>query len=147
MAHSKAYMISEMRTMGAIIMDLLNGEDTKIKPGHLEVPEESEELRADFIRPAYKWILAIYNEEYVEAWRVKSLLPAELWKRYKSWGGFDDHREVVLLRKACNSLRTVLVSQQRPDFYKRTKYEQAKKKLHKAKGDPRPSPEDGDQSS
>lgn len=141
MAHSKAYMLAEMNVMGNEIMTLLLKEETKIRKNHLIVPEGSEELRADFIRPAYKWLANIYHNEYAKARRVRGLLSDELWARYKSWGGFDEHREVVLLRKACNDLRTALVSQKRPDFYKRTKYERAKTGISKAKGSPRANAE------
>lgn len=126
-------MLAEMNTMGLEIMKLLKEEGTKIRDNHLVVPEDSNELRADFIRPAYKWIAEIYQNEYAKARRVKGLLSDELWKRYREWGGYEDHREMVLLRKACNALRASLVSQKRPDFYKRTKYEKAKAKINPGK--------------
>ena len=137
MAHSKAYMLAEMNIMGIEIMSLLTQEEMKIRENHLEVPDGSDELRADFIRPAYHWIAEIYHSEYAKARRIRGLLTDELWKRYKSWGGFDEHREVILLRKACSNLRDVLVSQKRPDFYKKTKYDKAKAEFSKTQSNSR----------
>ncbi len=133
MAHSKAYMIDNMMTMGTEIMDLLMKEKITIKENALLIPENSEDLRADFIRPGFKWIMQIYETEYKKVKRVKGLLPEELWTRYRKWGGFDDHREVILLRQSLNELRMMIVSRKRPDFYKKKKYEKAKNRISKAK--------------
>lgn len=125
MAHSKVSMLSDMSTQGIEIMDTLVREGVSIKPEHLNVPDGSEDLRADFIRPAYHWVADLYESEYTEITRIKAMQPDEIWSRYKLWGGFEDHREVVLLKEALNALRTKLVSRKRPDFYKKSTREKA----------------------
>jgi len=130
-------MITNMDSMGIEIMDLLIKEDVTIKHNALVILEDSEKLRADFIRPGFKWISEVYSIEYKKVKRVKGLLSEELWKRYKEWDFFEDHREMILLRQSLNELRTAIVSRKRPDFYKKKKYEKQKNRVSKAKSRPR----------
>jgi hypothetical protein len=120
MGHSKSFMLDAMHKYAGAIMTLLNEEDVKIKEGHLGIPEDATILRADFIRPAYHWLLGVHDLEYNDVLDIKRLLKPEIWKRYKDWGGFDDHREMVLLQARLSELRRKLVSRERPDFFKKT---------------------------
>lgn len=120
MAHSKAFMLEEMHKNAGAIMTILLEEDVQIKPDYLHIPENSEKLRADFIRPAFHWLKEVYAREYYDVREVKKLLPDHIWKRYKDWGGFDEHRECVMLREALSQLRRAVVARTRPDFFKKT---------------------------
>ena len=121
MAHSKESMLEEMGLKGSYIMATLLEEGVTIKPDHLDIPIDALELRADFIRPAHHWLVGIYEKEYAAVRRIKKMQPDEMWARYKKWGGFEEHREVLLLKAALHTLRTLLVSRTRPDFFKKSK--------------------------
>lgn len=131
MAYSKESMLEEMRLKGEDMITLLTKEDVSIKPDYLHIPKEATEFRADFIRPAYYWIGHLYKTEYVAVQRIKKMQTAEMWARYKSWGGFEDYREVLLLNAALSELRAKIVSRSRPDFFKKSK-RNAKKNKTKA---------------
>jgi len=126
MALSKESMLEEMRLKGGAIMATLMEEDVKIKPDHLHIPEDGMKFLADFIRKAHHWLVAVYDAEYAEVRRIKKMQPDEMWARYKKWGGFEEHREVVLLNNALVTLRAKLVSRERPDFFKKSKRENKK---------------------
>lgn len=120
MAHSKTFMLEEMHKTAGAIMTILLEEDIQIKPDYLHIPENAAKLRADFIRPAYYWLNEVYGNEYYKVREVKKLLPDHIWKRYKEWGGFDEHRECVMLRESLSVLRRAVVTRSRPDFFKKT---------------------------
>lgn len=121
MARSKAAMLEEMTQLSNMIMTVMLEEEVTIKPEQLAFEDECIKLKADYIRPAYKWLIELSEKEFSEVLRVKSLLSAELWQRYRTWGGFEEHREVILLKAALKTLRMAVVSRNRPDFYKRSK--------------------------
>lgn len=121
MARSKASMLEEIRLKGGAIMSLLMEEDVKIKPEHLLIPKDAIDFKMDFIRPAHAWVVDVFRMEYIEVRRIKKMQPEEMWTRYKSWGGFEEHREVTLLNTALSDLRCRLVSRKRPDFFKKSK--------------------------
>lgn len=122
MGHSKAFLLEDMRRKAGEIMAVLVGEDVSIKPDHLLLEDgDIDHLKITFIRPGFYWIRGVYEEEYEEVNKIKKLLPDHLWARYKSWGGFDEHREVVLLKDALIKLRAKVVSRDRPDIFKKSK--------------------------
>lgn len=121
MAHSKESMLEEMRLKGGAMIATLLEEDVNIKPDQLHIPEDADKFRADFIRPAHHWLVEVFATEYAEVRRIKRMQPDEMWARYKSWGGFEEYREVTLLNKALSTLRKRIVSRTRPDFYKKSK--------------------------
>lgn len=131
MAHSKSFMLDAMREQAAKIMDLLTAEGVAIKPDHLTIPENAEKLRADFLRPGFHWLYEIHDNEYDAVIQIKKLLKPEIWQRYKEWGGFDEHREMILLRERLSDLRKRLVSRDRPDFFKKTVIAKALKRAEK----------------
>jgi hypothetical protein len=114
-------MLEEMRLKGGAIMTTLIAEDVSIKAEQLLVPEDATDLRADFIRPAHHWLVEVYDTEYAEVRRIKAMQPDAMWARYKNWGGFEEYREVLLLKDALSALRSKIVSRKRPDFYKKSK--------------------------
>lgn len=131
MAHSKSFMLDAMQQRAKEIMLLLTAEDVSIKQDHLSIPENASILRADFIRPAYHWMVEVYEVEYNDVQEIKRLLKPEIWQRYKAWGGFDEHREMVLLKARLSDLRQRLVSRDRPDFFKKTKIAKGLKRAQK----------------
>lgn len=120
MAHSKVFMLETMSKFSSEIMDLLKKEGVQIKDDHLRIPEDANILRADFIREGYNWLVEQYAGPYSQVKEVKNLLSEEIWDRYQKWGGFEEHRECVMLREALVELRKALVSRERPDFFKKT---------------------------
>jgi len=131
MSRSKASLLEEMEAFGTEMMAILLEEDAVIKPRHLELPTNGEYYKMSFIKEGAVWLLQIYDTEYAEVQRIKKMQPEEMWARYKSWGGFEDCREVLLLKGAITELRAVLVSRSRPDLYKKSK-RNAKKNKTKA---------------
>ena len=121
MARSKASMLEEMASLSDQIVVLLQLENVVIRKDHLTIPNDAYQYRADFIRPAYVWLCARYDVEYSDVQRIKKMQPAAIWERYKKWGGFEEHREVLLLNDALILLRSSLVSRTRPDFFKKSK--------------------------
>lgn len=99
-----------------------------VKEEYLSVPDDAEILPVNFIKPAYKWLHDICDREYQEVMYVWNKLPEKVWETYFAIGDFDEHREVVMLRKARANLRETVVSLARPDFFKKTK---VKKELQK----------------
>lgn len=131
MAHSKVFMLQVMAEKRNEIVSTMLEEGINIKEDILNIPEGAESLRADFIRPAYHWIVDVHAREFYNVREVKKLLAPEIWTRYRTWGGFEDHREVVMLREAMSDLRQRIVSRDRPDFFKKTVIQ--KKMKHEAK--------------
>jgi hypothetical protein len=122
-------MLEEMTLKCGAIMTTLGEEDVTIKVDQLHIPEDADQLRADFIRPAYYWVGSLYETEYAEVKRIKDMQTAEMWARYKKWGGFEDYREVLLLNAALSELRAKIVSRSRPDFFKKSKRNAKKNKI------------------
>jgi len=121
MAHSKEHMLREIQAMGGQIAVLLQYEGVKITEDYFLLTEEDYQLRADFIRPAFHWLEDVFKTEFTEVLRIKRMQPSEIWARYKQWGCFEEHREVLLLNKALNALRMKLITRTRPDFFKKSK--------------------------
>jgi len=131
MAHSKAHMLDTMNVLVVEILALLENEDVKIKPDQLCIPDSAAQLRADFIRPAYHWLVTLEHEEFAAVRSIKKLLPEEIWVKYRTWGGFEDHRECVMLREALANLRQKIVGRDRPDFFKKTLVAKSLKRAEK----------------
>ena len=138
MGHSKAFLLQDMRIKSGAIVALLLREDVNIKPDHLQLEKESDQLKMVYIRPGFHWIREVFAAEFEAVLRIKKLQPKEMWTRYKNWGGFEDHREVVLLKEALTNLRAKVVSRERPDVFKKSKrakeIKRAGKRISKAQG-------------
>jgi len=117
MSKSRTVLCDEMRVMVTHMAPMMT--EAKIKEGHLEIHEEADTLPADMVREAHKWLTSIFEKEFQAVKTVKRLLPDDMWKRYKSWGDFGDHQEVVLLREKMIPFRKVIVSRERPEFFKK----------------------------
>lgn len=101
--------------------------DAGVKDGFLEREHGLNVLPEEFISEAYVWLTMVHDVEYREWARARRNLPDELWQRYEAWGGFDDFREVKILRKARANLRQAITTRKRPDFFKKGKYNEAVK--------------------
>jgi hypothetical protein len=128
MSKSKLEMVEDMRITITAMSELFDWAGIS---GALEIPIESENLKADFIRLGYKWLYKTINPLYQHALEIWKLLPRDLWIRYKAWGEFEEHRESRLLNERLLKLRKAVRSKSRPDFFKRGKINAAIKKLHK----------------
>jgi hypothetical protein len=102
----------------------------------LLIPDGWEHVSAVLVRDAHKWLLDVYTGQWAYVMEIRDLLHTDLWKRYETWGGFEDSREVKMLAIAHKELRKVY-NNGRPDFFKKTvvsKIIRAKTKKKKAKG-------------
>lgn len=102
----------------------------KLEQNRISIPEHCEQLRADFIRPGYKWIRGIEENQFAEVTKARKFCTDEVWEMYELLGE-EDLVEVKDLKKALFIFRTAIVSRQRPDFYKLTKRGDLLKKLVK----------------
>ena len=101
---------------------------SRVNPTVGVVPKVATSAPAPVVREAYRWLVRIFDTEYKAYAQIRMLLPEEIWDRYDCWGDFDDHREVILLKKAGVALRAAIVSQKRPDFFKKGKLDDIIKK-------------------
>lgn len=85
--------------------------------------EDLAEVHMDHVREGYKWLLTVYETEYKSVMEIRKLLPEETWDRYERWGGFDEHREVVLLKERLAVLKKAMTMSKRPNIFKKTKVE------------------------
>ena len=107
--------------------------EAKIKEDYLLVDPEAVNFDISIITEAFDWIHEIHDKEYQKAKEIKMLLPDEMWIRYKSWGDFGDHKEVVLLNGSLQSLRKAVVNSTRPNLFKKSKIKSFLLKLAKRK--------------
>jgi len=85
--------------------------------------EELEKVHNDHVLEGYNWIKAVHETEYKYVMEIRKLLPEETWDRYERWGGFDEHREVVLLKERLAVFKKAMSMKNRPNILKRTKVE------------------------
>lgn len=57
-----------------------------------------EALPERIIKDAIEWIDLLNQTLMADLEKIWKLLPLEIWNRYRVWGGFDGHQEVVLLK-------------------------------------------------
>jgi len=130
MAHSKKFMLEEIQRM-ATSMELAL-KHINSPEGALVLPEEASTIPVDVVREGYKWLVTIFDVRYHRWATVRALLAEDQWERYYLWGGFDNHREMVMLKEASLHLRQEIVSRTRPDLFKRGKINVIIKKQAKA---------------
>lgn len=133
MGRSKVFLLDEIKRMGGQMMATMIEEDVAIKPEQLDLGNEADQLPMTMVREGHKWIEDVFATEYAEVVRIKNLQPDEMWTRYKKWGGFEEHREVILLHDALVALRKRVISRGRPDIFKSSKRTKAIKAWIKAK--------------
>jgi len=95
-------------------------EELKIREGHLDVHEKAIELKMDDLVEGLGWLRVICHNQHSELVKAKNLLSPDQWRRYELWGDdFNEHQEVLILKKAQVELRRVLTSQDRPNLFKK----------------------------
>ena len=119
MKTDKEQMIEEIRFYSQAMRT--NFVQVKLTQTHLDhyVLNMANGLPFDLVEEAYVWIKGIFDAEYATILKIKKLLSEEMWERYRVWGGFEDHRESVMLREAHEAFRAKLVSKLRPAYFHR----------------------------
>ena len=117
MAKSKVEMLTEMIYISAKIKGVMK--QANLEMSRVEIQEHCEKLRADFIRPGYKWLLGIEQGVFTEVVKAKKYCSDDVWEMYSLFGE-EDLVEVRDLKKALFNFRTAIVSRKRPNFFKLT---------------------------
>ncbi len=104
-----------------------------LKPNQMSLPEGCLFLDMNDVRDGFKWVKAIYIDEFEEIVQVRRLLTPNLWTRYEEWDDFQDLREMQMLTDARERLRKIINSNDRPAFFKKGKICAKIKKLQRAK--------------
>lgn len=94
----------------------------KATDGYLRIPADVlEHLPEEMLAEGHRWLKAIYEGRFLKWCRVWRLRTPEMWRRYFTWGGFENHREMVMLREVSHEVRQAVVSRARPDVFKKGK--------------------------
>jgi hypothetical protein len=131
MAHSKQFMLDEIARMVAEMQLALT--HINAPENHMLLPEEAIKAPVENIREGYKWLVCVFEMRHRRWTTVRGLLVEEQWARYYLWGGFDNHREMIMLKEASLHLRQAVISRARPDLFKKSKLSAILKKQAKAK--------------
>jgi len=100
-----------------------------IREGALSLPEDVDSLPMDVIREGQKWLASVFYCEFKEAKRIWNMQAPEYWHRYRIWGDeFNDHREVILLKKAMKIVKKRVCSHDRPVLFKKTELAKIRRK-------------------
>jgi hypothetical protein len=105
--------------------------EAKIKEDYLTIDPAAINFDKEIILEAFDWTHKIRDDQFQKVKRIKMLLTEEMWVRYKSWGDFSDHREVVLLNEGLQTLRKAVINSLRPDLFKKSKVKSFINKLAK----------------
>lgn len=124
----KVTMIEEMTTILSAMKVLLD--KAGVAADKLLIPEGSAELRADFIRPGYKWLKYVYENEFAAANKVYKLLKPHQWEAYDLMLLMDSTPlpEVKRLEKVLRTLKSKVSNNKKPDFFKKGKMKNAIKR-------------------
>jgi len=98
----------------------------KIKPVFVHV--DSAILPAELVREGYQWLVAVHQGPFQQVLNIWKLCPEQVWDRYFLFGGFEEHREMMLLHKALVHLKKSMY--RRPVLFTKSK---ATKLIRKAK--------------
>jgi len=110
-------------------------DEAKIPEDYLFVDPAAINFPKEVILEAFDWMHTVHDDQFQKVKRTKMLLPDELWKRYKDWGDFGDHKEVLLLNEGLQALRKAIINSGRPDLFKKAKVKSFITKLSKEKGE------------
>ena len=72
-------------------------------PESFDLPKEATKKQAE---DAYTWLNCIYENEYNVLKIIMDLRTKEVWDRYDSWGGFDEHAEMKMRKVARRALKS-----------------------------------------
>ena len=122
-------LIAIIESVGEMSEDI---KDAKIKENYLEVTSQNRQLHYKYLLEAFKWLQNIYRNEHKEVRRIKALCPKQVWKNYELMG-CDELEEVIMLKKALQDFRKVVVSRNKPIFFIRSKVDGIIRKAAKAR--------------
>ena len=133
MARSKKDMLNEMEEMAAGLSVELHHFEKSSKNININYGR-CINLKADFIREGYNWIMKINDGIGLKLVKIRGLCTPEQWRNYKMFGECTEQcREVLILREAQDILYKEIRSQQRPKFFKKTIREQKIKAIERKK--------------
>ena len=112
-------MVKEIIMMAEELRPLLD--QCSMKVSYLDLEPEFPKLLKPIIEQGYKWLKHLYDNEYQTLRRTNLLLTPEMWKRYETWGILEESQEVLKRKKDRISFRRTVISQKRPDFWKKGK--------------------------
>jgi len=119
MGRSKTVMLDRMRRRISEMKPFIKM--SKSKEGVLDFPDDSIHVPASLMREGYSWLMTIVDGPFYAVRKVWALCPKEVWDRYFLFGGFDDHREMIMLKTALKEFRKQIMTRNRPGFFKKGK--------------------------
>ena len=132
MSRSRVSRINEINEM--IEKMSVEFEEAKIKVDSLSLPEEAILFPIGMVSDGYKWLKAIYNNEFAAVQTVRSLLTDTQWARYKLWESFNRTQEMKLLREKQVPFRKAVISRDRPVLFKKGTQNGQIKNINSSKG-------------
>ena len=75
------------------------------KSNFLDFPEGVELVSPHYLETGYYWLRDIHGHEWRAAKGIKDLLKQEIWDRYDTWGGYEDHAEMRLRKETRKALK------------------------------------------
>lgn len=132
MSLSRKHMIDEIVMMADDMFPEF--EEIKVRGSHLNLPDEAIEFPAAMVKEGYDWLLKIWENQFAAVRKVRNLLTADQWARYKLWGSFDETQEMVMLKEKQVPFRKAIVGRDRPDLFKKGIQHGEVKKLNTKKG-------------
>lgn len=102
--------LSRVKTIKKI-EEMLDGMYKLLEIGKIKkvfLHELAVELPADVVRSGYQWLIAVHQEAFQKVWKIWKLCEPKVWNRYFVFGGFEDHREMKLLRASLQYLKRVM---------------------------------------
>ena len=97
----------------------LRGANVPLPIFNIDDPNGFGQLPYAMIKEGYNWLIRVYTHEYLAVLKVRELCKPEIWERMLLLGGFEEHREMKMLRGAQKLFRATCVSRKRPDLFKR----------------------------
>ena len=116
---SRSEMVAILRTMAHKMQPILI--EAKIKPSHIEIPAESDNIPLVCLEEGILWLQGIYNGAYHKVTIVKKLLPEELWQHYRLMD-MEDTIEIQDLNKSLRVLRDAIINKLRPIVFRKVKF-------------------------
>ena len=94
-----------------------------------EVPEGAIVLKHEDLLEAHSFVKLLHDKYYADIITIYRLLDPSIWKRYFTWQGFEEHREVILIREAALAFKNRLKA--RPLLFRKTEANGQIKKITK----------------
>jgi len=93
----------------------------EVRPGIVDIPYDNiDDFSYEIVAEAYKWIQGLCNTVLKDVETTRKLLTEEQWTRYKTWEGFGDHQEVILMKRVLSKFRRAITVRKKPKLFIRT---------------------------